>query len=171
VSNYSDYPDYPPPPVDGYGSAPPAPTEPPQSIKTAVSIMYAQVALSVLATILTFAFLNDIVDQSGAGLTSAEKDTARTAAIVGAVVGLLIFGGLWILLSVFLRKGRNWARITATVLAALGLLFGLINLVAGNSPALLLILGVVEVALYLALLIYMWRSDASQYVAAQRAAR
>lgn len=131
--------------------------------------MRALVALSVLATILTFVFLNDIVDNSGVNLTNAEKDTARTAAIVGAVIGLLIFGGLWILLSVFLLRGRNWARITATVLAALGLLFGLLNLVAGNNPALLVVLGMIEVALYLALLIFMWRSDSSQYIAAQRA--
>lgn len=47
-------------------------------------------------------------------------------AAVGVVLGLVfavIFAAVYVLLAVFIRKGQNWARITATVLAGLNALF------------------------------------------------
>lgn len=165
MSNYADYP--PPPPSEGYGQA--ATVDPPPAIKTSVSIVWAVVALSIVGTILTVLFLDDIIKSAaGANLTSSEEDAARTGAVVGAVVGFVIFGGLWILLGVFLRKGAGWARIVLTVLAALGLLFSLVSL-AGGQPALFLVLSLLQMGLYGALLFFMWKRESSDYIAAQKA--
>ncbi len=165
MSDYGAYP--PPPPSEGYGQAA-TPAEPPPAIKTSVNIVWAVVALVVLGTILTLLSLDDIVDSVGTDLTSDERDAARTGAIVGAIVALVIFGGLWTVLAIFLRRGANWARIVLTVLAALGLVLGLLTL-GGNLPAVLLVIRLVQMALYVALIVFMWRPESSQYIAGQRA--
>ncbi len=166
MSDYGAYP--PPPPSEGYGQAPSTPAEPPPAIKTSVNIVWAVVALVVVGTILTLLSLDDIVDSVGTDLTSEERDAARTGAIVGAIVALVIFGGLWTVLAIFLRRGANWARIVLTVLAALGLALGLVTL-GGNLPAVLLAIRLVQMALYVALIVFMWRPESSQYIAGQRA--
>lgn len=163
MSNYGAYP--PPPPSEGYGQAV-TPAEPPLAIKTSVNIVWALVGLVVLGVILTLLSLDDIVDAVGTDLTSEERDAARTAAIVGAIVALVIFGGVWTVLAIFLRKGANWARIVLTVLSALGLLLGLLTL--GNLPAVLLVIRLVQLALYVALIVFMWRPESSQYIAGQK---
>ncbi len=155
-----------PPPSEGYGQNTPA--EPPPAIKTSVNIVWASVALAVISTILTFVYLDDIVEAAEVSLNSPEADAARTGAIVASVIALLIFGALWILLGIFLRKGANWARIVLTVLAALGLLGGLYNS-SQDLPAVLQVLNVIQMALYVALLVFMWKRESSDYIAAQRA--
>ncbi len=159
----SNYPSMPaPPPSDQYGHQ--GTTEQPQSIKTAVNIVWAVVALSVIGTILVFVFLDDVVDAGGTGLSSAQLDAVRSAAIVGAIIGFLVFGVLWVVLGIFLRKGANWARIVLTVLASLGLIFGLFGLLTGSQPAILMILTVIQLGLYVALLYFMWRKESSIYL-------
>jgi len=55
-----------------------------------------------------------------------------------------------------------------TVLAALGLVLGLVTL-GGNLPAVLLVIRLVQMALYVALIVFMWRPESSRYIAGQRA--
>ncbi len=153
-----------PPPSDGYGQTA---TEPPPAIKTAVNIIWAVVALSVVGTVMTFVLLDDIVEATGANLTQAQEDAARTGGIVGAIIGFLVFGVLWIVLGIFLRKGASWARIVLTVLVGLGLIFGLLGLTQ-DQPAALLALTVIQIVLYAALLLFMWRRESSDYIAAQK---
>jgi len=166
----SDYPSYPPPPPPdgpgGYGQ--PIRTEPPPSINTSMNIIWAALALQVISTILSFVFLDDLLEAAGINPGDADVDAARTGALIGAVVGFVIFGGLWVLFGVFMRKGANWARIVLTVLAALGLIFGVVG-VLGEQPVIFLILGLVQMALYVALLYFMWRPESSAYLTGQRA--
>lgn len=163
----SDYPSYPPPPPPdgpgGYGQ--PIRTEPPPSINTSMNIIWAALALQVISTILSFAYLDELLEASNAA--PADEETARTIAIVSVVI-FLIFAGLWVLLGMLLRKGRNWARIVLTVLAALGLLLGVVGLL-GEQPIIFLILGLAQMALYGALLYFMWRPESSAYLTGQRA--
>ncbi|CAA9268876.1 MAG: hypothetical protein AVDCRST_MAG76-3261 [uncultured Acidimicrobiales bacterium] len=155
-----------PPPSAIYGQS--RPTEAPPAIKTSVAIVWAVVALSVISTILTFFLLDEIVESAGVELDSTEEDAARIGGIVGAIIGFLIFGALWILLGTFLRKGANWARIVLTVLAGLGLLFGLFGLTR-DQPGPFRILGVVQLVLMVALLVFMWRRESSDYIDARQA--
>jgi len=166
----SDYPSYPaPPPPDGYAAyGQPLSTEPPPSIKTSFNIILAVLALSALSTALSFVFLDDIIEAAGINPGDADADAARAGAMIGSVVGFLVFGGLWVLLGVFLRKGANWARIVLTVLAALGLVFGVIGLL-GEQPVLFLMLSLAQMALDVALLYFMWRPDSSAYLQGRRA--
>lgn len=52
--------------------------------------------------------------------------------VVGAILGLLLVA-LQLLFAVFMRRGRNWARIVLTVFGALGVLGTLIGLAGGTS--------------------------------------
>lgn len=160
----STYPPLPPssPP---HWVAPPRP-EPPQAIKTALMILAAQVALSALSTVLMYVYLDDILAAAaGPDLPSAWQDFARTMAFVGVVVGFLVFGALWVVLGIFVRKGANWARIVLTVLAGLGILSGTVGLAtSGDQPALLVVVSVVQLALYVALLFFLWRPESSGYL-------
>lgn len=153
-----------PPPPEGYGAS--TRGEKPASIKTAINIIWASVALSVLSTILTFVFLDQLIDralEANGGAGAATGDAARSGAIIGAVVGLVIGVGLYVLLAIFLGKGKNWARIVLTVLAGIGLVFGLISL-TGGQPILLLIVQIISLALSAALIYFLWQKDSSRWL-------
>lgn len=168
------------PAQSGYGEAPygqpgygqqPAMTEPPKSVKMAVNLIWARIALSVLTTLLTFTMLDTLVDdalerQSDIdGVNADEVETfARAMAIVFGVAALVIGVGIAILLLVFIKKGANWARITFTVLTGLGLLLGLFNLTQGQ-PAILMILAVVYMALGVGALWFLWQKDSNAWFA------
>ena len=62
--------------------------------------------------------------------TTPVEGPGGSAATVLALVFAAVLTGIYILLAIFIRKGHNWARITATVLAALSVLsylFGLLS--------------------------------------------
>jgi hypothetical protein len=156
------YPPYPPGsgPTSGYAR----PSEMPGSVATAVKLIWASMALSVVASLLTLTMLDTIIDraiQQAAVGTSVNRDSVRAAAISGAVFELIVGLGLTFLLLTFIRRGANWARIVYTVLGALGLIFGLLGL--GGQPPLLLVLSVVSLALTAAILLFLWKSESNPW--------
>jgi len=157
-------------PVDPYGAGQPArPTEMPSSVATAVKLLWASIGLSVLSTLLTFTMLDSIVDtaiENAAAGTTVDRDVVRTGAIIGAVIGLIIGVAITLALLTFIKKGANWARITWTVLAGIGLLFGLLGL-AGDQPALLLLLSVASMLLTAAILFFLWKKESNPWFAKQ----
>lgn len=161
----TEYPPAPPPP-ERHGQ--PTTTEPPPAIKTSVTIIWAAIALSVVSTILSFIYLDDLVEASGGNLEGADLDAARTGGMIGAAIALLFFGVLWVVLAIFLRKGANWARIVLTVLAVLGIAFVLFSLLAGGQPVIFLIINLVTLALYAALLYFMWQPESTAYLSAAK---
>jgi hypothetical protein len=134
-----------------------------------MNIVWASVALSAISLILVFIYIDEMVQAVGAGLTGPQADAARTGAITGGIIGFLVFGALWVLLGIFLRKGANWARIVLTVLAVLGILFGVFGLLTGTGtqPAVLAVISVVQLVLYAALLYFMWRKESTAYLTAR----
>jgi hypothetical protein len=96
----------------GGGSAPqPAEKGPaPKEVLRASSLIMAAGALSLVASIIS-ALTTEVPDVAGASLGLG----------VGIGVSVLVTA-VYIVLAVFIRKGHNWARITATVLAALNVL-------------------------------------------------
>ncbi len=140
----------------------------PASVKTAVKLIWANVALSVLSTIVTFASLDSIVDTALSGSAGADRDAARVGAIVGAIIGLLIGVVLAAIFAYFISKGANWARIVYTVLLGLGILLGLFGLLT-SQPALLLVISLVSVVISVAIIFFLFRPDSNAYFKGQRA--
>ena len=165
----SDYEPMSAPPPEGPGRQPQG--EAPPSIRTSVNLIWAIVAMSVLSAVVTFIFIDDIIattlqDQGAAGVS---ESTVRASATVSAIVGVVVFGTLWIVLGIFLRKGANWARIVLSVLAGLGVVFGLFGLVAPQHAS-VLVIGIITWVLEAALLWFLWQKDSTAFLKGSRPA-
>lgn len=141
--------------------------EPPPPVRTAVKLMWVGAALALLGVLVvprqTDAIRDQLADRPDAGI---DIDTFVNTAIAVAVVVGLISVGLWVLMAVMNRKGKTWARITATVLAGLNILFTLaaITGAAGASPTTLtLLLSVVSLVLAGVIVYLLWQRPASEW--------
>lgn len=176
--------------------APPtAPAERPRTLTYAVIGMWIGGLLSVLSTL--FLFTMDTAEMKTLMVTEFEKQPTYDPSVVeaqemadvfvpimqvgGAVLGLISLG-LWIWMAVMNRKGRNWARITATVFGGLGLLSSLSSIgnMAGNAAlggATMpmstgsVVLAVVDPLLVVAILVLLWIRPSSAYFSSVGAAR
>ena len=110
----------------------------PASVATAVKLIWANVALSLLSAVLAFAMLDDLIDQA-----------------IGIGVGLAA------LFAYFIGKGANWARIVYTVLIVIGVLGSLAQL--GGQPPVLLVLSLVSLAIGIAIVVFLYRPDSNAY--------
>jgi hypothetical protein len=164
----TDYPQYPTDPSASGGGTPGAVRGPrPASVDMAIKMIWANVALSLVSTVITFIMLDSIVDAAleDAGInTTVDTDAVRTGAVVGAVIGIIISVGIAALLIHFIGKGANWARIVYTVLGVLGILASLFGL--GSQPAVLMLLSVISLAITAAAVFFLWKPESSAYFSA-----
>lgn len=79
--------------------------------------------------IITAGVLNFVTTLLGSGTTAGPAGAAAIGMGIAIIVGI-ITTGIYILLAVFIRKGHNWARITATVLAAISVLLLIMSWIA-----------------------------------------
>ncbi|GGC81137.1 hypothetical protein GCM10011512_04880 [Tersicoccus solisilvae] len=118
----------------GYGQGPASarPTAMPREVNIGSWLIAAGGLLAMVYTILTAAALGsdagrrqfeEAFRQSGQNTQGFSVDqlvgTAQTMLFAGGAIALV----LYVLVVVFVRRGKNWARILGTVLAALSLLF------------------------------------------------
>lgn len=165
---------YPAPGAGGGGKAP-------KEVETSFKLWLAAIAVSLIGSIIAFLSLDAITDaalgQSGldpAALTPDVTAAARVGAIIGAVIGLLILA-LQVAVVFQMRKGRNWARILLAVLGGLSVLFGLLGLFSAGTTLsigalglLSLLLSIVQMALIVAAILFMFRGAANPYFGARR---
>jgi len=106
-----------------------APTAPPTPVNAAFWIWVAEAILEVILAIIVMIG----VSAAASLLTS---DSATAGVIMGTAIGvgivMIIIAALRILFAVYMRRGRNWARIVLTVLGVLGVLGGISSLVQGS---------------------------------------
>lgn len=160
----TDYPQYPTSgnPEPPYGQAPAGPR--PRSVDLAVNLIWAAVALTIVSTIVGFLQLDDAVQ------TALESDTSGTltegaarAGVIAFIVIFLVIGvGIYALLAIFIKRGKNWARIVFTVLAAIFLLLGIFGL-GSDQSALSLVVGLAQIGLTAATLFFLWKPESSAY--------
>jgi hypothetical protein len=162
----------PPPPPPPGGAAPPT-TEQPGSIATAVKLMYAGAALSLLSVIASFFMLDTIketIDESmreaDANVSQSTIDAAYTVGLVSTVVVGILAVGLWMWMAWKNGQGRSWARIVATCFGALNVLFTLVGFTQPGMTAVSAIISAVNMVLAVIILILLWRKESSSYYAA-----
>ncbi|MDQ3415985.1 MAG: hypothetical protein M3474_02570 [Actinomycetota bacterium] len=63
-------------------------------------------------------------------------------------------------------QGRSWARIVATVLAGINVLFTAFGLASGNVAPVASILSVVKLILAIVIVVLLWRKESSAFYAA-----
>lgn len=122
----------------------------PSPIVAAVTIMWVQFAIGVIAFCALFA----LVDTTNANLPDG----------VGAVVTLLvllIIGVLFLqaLLAVKIFHGKNWARITEIVLCSIALGFGVIGLFAAETETIMWEL--IGIGINITLIVLLTREDSA----------
>lgn len=145
-----------------------APASP--SVRTAVLLMYGLLGVIALRALLSlvahealldaFAKSRDLDRNTDYGRYAVESAAPKYTSI--AIGSLVIFGILLLLTAAFLRRGAGWARIVATVIAALNLL-NIIVVVAQPAPIWFRLLGVVVAALALGILVLLYRPDANAF--------
>lgn len=153
----SGYPEQPP-----YGA--PVPSEPPSSIRTAVTLMYIGAALSLLWTVLVLpqrAMLREQLEGQELDVDPADLDTVVNSFVTFLVIIGLLSVALWLWMAFANRRGRPWARVVATILGVLGILVGLLGIFQPIGPGLLLNLGLLVLAG--AILFLLYRPDSSAY--------
>lgn len=170
--SYPSYESYPP------GAPPQAPLsgpiEQPQSIRTAVILMYAGAAVSLISLIAQFftrhtlrATVASSMRKSTPNATHDQIIAAYHAILVVALIAALIGIGLWLWMAWKNGQGRSWARIVGTVLGALevvGFLFSL----SQPEDALSRIVQVILVAIAVITVILMWRRESTEFYQANR---
>lgn len=147
------------------GTAPASP-----SVRTAVLLMYGLLGVTALRALLSlvahdalldaFAKSRDLDRNTEYGKLAV--DTAAPAYTSIAIGSLVIFGILLLVTAAFVRKGAGWARIVATVIAALNLL-NLVVVIAQPAPIWYRLLGVVVALLALGILVLLYRPDANAF--------
>lgn len=166
-----------PPPPPRYPSAPSAGQEQPPRPPMPALVHYLTiglfvlVALQVLSAILSLATMQSAVDAAVDQVNrppevSPEQVEAftRMGIIAGAVFSFVL-AALFLWLTIMVRRGRNWARITSTVFLVLGILGGLGGLggFGGGGVAITTTLSTIMLLLEIAVLIMLWLRPSNEY--------
>jgi hypothetical protein len=137
--------------------------EPPASIRTSVALVWAVVAASVLNAVLSLWFLDALAAAAVETEPALTAETAR-AGVVSSAVSAVVFGALWVLLAIFLRRGANWARIVLSIFAGIGVITGVPALTLSSKPLLLTVVGAVTLVLEIALLYFLWQRESGGFL-------
>jgi hypothetical protein len=140
----------------------------PRSVRTAVWLMYAGAALSLLVLIATLATIGSVrgeLHRAHPGWSATLLTTQVHSFILGQVVSWVITIAVWLIMARTNQAGRAWARNVATVLAALSTLSFIYYL---NTPGSLIgklllapmwLVGVAAATL-------LWRRESTAYIRA-----
>ncbi|SFS45699.1 hypothetical protein [Saccharopolyspora flava] len=167
----------PPDAVDPYGAAPPPPEgSGPRRPRTVDHSFWAGVACPIIGFVLfalsysmiTDAELEALLGEAGAtGGQTLTLDQARalyqvTMAIV--VVFFLVLAGLWIMFLIFMRNGRNWARVVITVVGTLWFLLTIPTVLGAAAGAVLPgLVAVLQLAALAATIIYAYLTPSNPH--------
>jgi hypothetical protein len=94
----------------------------PPSVANAVKIMYAGAAASLLGIVVEIITVNatkTAIQKHSPSLTASQVNVTEHAVIIGSAVSGVIAAALWIFMARSCQHGRNWARVTGTVLFAI----------------------------------------------------
>lgn len=156
---------YQPYPTSGQMPEPQQRPAAPNSVQTAVKLMYAGAALSLIelvVSLVTVASLKSAILKRFPHYTSSQVHSAEVAIVAGVVIEAVIAIGLWIWMARANAAGHNYARITGTVLFVVYTLFLLIDLRRPSVGVGLVFAALVWLA-GLGAVIMLWRRESSEY--------
>jgi hypothetical protein len=144
--------------------------EPPESVLTAVKLMYAGAVVSagsLIVGLVTIGSLRADLRNAYPKLTVTQLHTVEVATVTFIVIFGLIGIGLWVWMAMANKRGGNWARITATVFFGLNTL----SLLAGFArpePLASRLVGLLIWLIGLGAIVLLWRSDSTAFYQARR---
>jgi uncharacterized membrane protein len=156
-------------PSGGQVPEPPQQLPAPRPVLTAVKLMYAGAIVSAITFVIglvTVGGTRTALKKAYPKYTAHQISTLVTFDVaVGIIVGLLSVG-LWIFIARACQRGRNWARMTGTVLFALDTLLLLLSVSRLTVGAAFLI-DVVIWLIGLGVVVLLWRKESSAFFAPQ----
>lgn len=171
------YPVHPGTPAGGQPGSPRAAVPQPGSIRLAVRLMWAGAAVSFLSLVVGIATLGGAKDEIRDELIKDDPNVSQStvdAAYAIAVTSIVVVGVLSVLLWLWMAwkngQGRSWARVVATVLGGLNVVFTLIWLVtpnvSPNADVAALGFSLINLVIAIAILVLLWRKESSDFYAA-----
>jgi len=142
----------------------------PQSVRQAVKAMYGGAAASLIylvSSVVTQGSTKTAIEKRFPNLTASQVTTQQHVLLIAGIVSGLIAIAAWILIARASQAGKNWARITGTVLfglATLDALGGLINPVAVPVKILAFVIWVFG----LIAVVRLWQAASTAYFKAPR---
>ena len=149
----------------------------PATLRNAVRLMWTGAALALVGAIITLAFSGRIKDAVGeaavkanatnasrgkAVLSAAQIHTLENATVAFLAVVLLIGVLLWVWMAWANNRGRNWARIVASVLFGLYTIWLALSFGRANIA---IIVPLVGWLVGLGATVFLWRRESSEYFA------
>ncbi|MCP9623883.1 hypothetical protein NMK54_27440 [Nocardia otitidiscaviarum] len=174
-AGYAEYPGTPSPYPAAYQPYPDAAVTspgPPRPVQNAYYLMLAGAVLTVLSTLIGFLQLpslrEEMAETTEGVFTQSELDTLVAVSFGVGVVFSLISVGLWVWMAFANRAGKNWARVTATVLFGLytaSMLFALIGIFMPEARTTVVstMFSVVLWCVGLAAVILLWNKQSTAY--------
>lgn len=147
----------------------------PGSITNAVRSAVALVVVGAIAVLLTWLQSDEVIRSWAKGNPSAQEilasggmATLRDSLIVPkfvplALVSFVVFAVLLGVLTAFLMDGHGWSRLALTATSLFGVLVSSLGL-NHDLPAALVVVSAIFLLLCLALVFFLWRKDASDYL-------
>ncbi len=158
---------YQPYPSAGQVPEPQLSPPPPGSVQNAVKLMYAGAVVSAIVFViglLTVGSTRTALKKAYPKYTAHQISTLVTFdVVVGIVVGLLSIG-LWILLARASKQGKNWARITGTVLFGIDTLLILLS-VGRLRSGIGILIDLIIWLIGLGAVVLLWRKESGAFFA------
>lgn len=111
---------------------------PPPSVLSAARVMYAGAVASVILAItyvMTMSATKTAIEKKNPHFSASTLSTVTHVGVIIGTIGALIGAVLFIWIARSCKSGKNWARVTATVLAAVSVLGTLYDFVSAVAPA------------------------------------
>jgi cytochrome bd-type quinol oxidase subunit 2 len=154
----------------------------PPPVHTAVRLMWVGAAINVVGIIvglITMGSKSQIREQiatSGQQVNQAVVNAAYATTIVSLIVGGVIGALLWLWMAWKNGQGRRWARILATVFAAINLVSTIYSVIVGSSATVSMgngtvasmIVGVVGLIVGIVVVVLLWLKPSSEFFNAHR---
>lgn len=152
-------------PTSGQSQGPQQRPPAPNSVQTAVKLMYAGAALSLIELVVGLVTIGSVrraIQKAYPHYTSAQVHRLEVADVVVAIVAGVIAIGLWLWMARASSGGHNWARITGTVFFGLNTLFLLAGL-ARPHVGVGLVFSILVWLAGLGAVIMLWRRESGDY--------
>lgn len=165
----ASYPTY--PETGGGRPAAPAPDVPqPSSIRTAVRLMFVGAAVSLISLVISIATLGSLKDDIRDELVKDDPNVSQSTidAAYGVTIGIAVVLGtigvlLWLWMAWKNGQGRSWARVVATVLGALNVIFTLLSFTSANAEPVVQVFSAINLVLAVLILVLLWRKDSTEF--------
>ena len=159
------YENYPSTGADGQLPETPDVQQPPNSVQTAVRLMYAGAGISAISFILglvTIGSVRHTLEKQNPTYSASKISSLVNAEIAIVVVAGVIGVGLWLWMVWANKRGKNWARITGTVFFGLYTL-DLIFVAARAASGISTVFAIVTWLVGLGATIMLWRRDSTAF--------